>query len=312
MATIKGTRLSQVNDLAADNEKEVKRFLDALWLEDGLAKNTISAYRSDLNRYASNLAAQRVALMDAGAGDLHSYMAGLARADMSPRTSARVLSTIRRFYRYQVREERLANDPSAQVDMPKLGRPLPTSLSEADIEALLAAPDTTSAEGIRDRAMLELLYATGLRVSELVNLETVQLSRQQEVLRVMGKGNKERLVPVGEEAMDWLEKYLAGPREEILSGRRSGFMFPTVRAVVMRRESFWHIIKRYSLKAGISGGVSPHTLRHAFATHLLNHGADLRVVQMLLGHSDLSTTQIYTHVAQQRLQDLHAKHHPRG
>lgn len=312
VGAIKETRAAEVNDLAAENDNEMQRFLDALWLEDGLAKNTIAAYRSDLTRYAKSLAAQRTALMDAGAGDLLSYMAGLARADVSPRTSARVLSTIRRFYRYQIREERLKVDPSAQVDMPKLGRPLPTSLSEADVESLLAAPDLESAEGIRDRAMLELLYATGLRVSELVNLEAVQLSRQQEVLRVMGKGSKERLVPVGEEAMDWLDRYLTGPRDEILAGRRSSYMFPTVRSVVMRRESFWHIIKRYSMKAGITGGVSPHTLRHAFATHLLNHGADLRVVQMLLGHSDLSTTQIYTHVAQQRLQDLHAKHHPRG
>jgi integrase/recombinase XerD len=312
VSAIKGTRSPLANDLAAEDDQEIQRFLDALWLEDGLARNTIAAYRSDLRRYSKSLAAQRVAIMDAAAADLLGYMAGLARAEVSPRTSARVLSTIRRFYRYQVREERLKNDPSAQVDMPKLGRPLPSSLSETDVEALLAAPDTNNAEGIRDRAMLELIYATGLRVSELVNLETVQLSRQQEVLRVVGKGSKERMVPVGEEAMDWLEQYMAGPREEILAGRASGFLFPTVRSVVMRRESFWHIIKRYSLKAGISGSVSPHTLRHAFATHLLNHGADLRVVQMLLGHSDLSTTQIYTHVAQQRLQDLHAKHHPRG
>lgn len=306
------TRPNRVNDLAAENQSEIQRFLDALWLEDGLAKNTISAYRSDLARYSRALAAQGVSVLDAGASELLGYMASLAHEDMSARTSARVLSTIRRFYRYQIREERLSVDPSAQVDMPKLGRPLPASLSEADVEALLAAPNQETAEGIRDRAMLELLYATGLRVSELVNLEVVQLSQQQEVLRVMGKGGKERLVPIGEEAMSWLEKFLSGPREEILNERSSAFLFPTVRSLVMRRESFWHVIKRYSLKAGISGAVSPHTLRHAFATHLLNHGADLRVVQMLLGHSDLSTTQIYTHVAQQRLQDLHAKHHPRG
>ena len=304
--------MPQVNDLAADCQQQIQQFLDALWLEDGLAKNTIGAYKTDLSKFAANLLTKKTGLLEASALDIHSYMRELVRAGVSARTSARSLSTIRRFYRYQVREEVLSTDPSAEVDMPKLGRSLPSSLSEADVNALLNAPDHSTAEGLRDRVMLELLYATGLRVSELVNLEAVQLSRQQEVLRVMGKGSKERLVPVGEEALDWLDKYLAGARDEILGERDSKFLFPTVRSEVMRRESFWYLIKKYALRAGISGGVSPHTLRHAFATHLLNHGADLRVVQMLLGHSDLSTTQIYTHVAQQRLQDLHAKHHPRG
>lgn len=296
---------------AAATKPEIQDFLDSLWLEDGLSQHTLAAYRSDLNKLTRWLEKHKSELMTASEADLLEYMAETARSGSKPRSAARTLSTIRRFYRYLVRQERLSADPSAQMVMPKIGRPLPKAISQEQVEALLQAPDITDSEGLRDRAMLELLYATGLRVSELVNLQLGQLSAQQEVLRVVGKGNKERLVPIGEEALHWLSQYLQSARSAILNGRNSVYMFPTRRSEVMRRESFWHVIKRYAQIAGI-GDLSPHTMRHAFATHLLNHGADLRVVQMLLGHSDLSTTQIYTHVARHRLQELHAKHHPRG
>lgn len=297
---------------ATNTAAEVQDFLDALWLEDGLSQNTLLAYRTDLNKFSRWLGELGRDLVVAREADVLDYMAMLARANTKPRSAARALSTLRRFYRYLVRQERIGADPSAQIVMPKIGRPLPKSLSEDDVESLLAAPDTSEPEGLRDRAMLELLYATGLRVSELVNLQLSQFSAQQEVLRVIGKGNKERLVPMGEEALYRVEQYLTLGRDAILQGRSSRYLFPTRRSEVMRRESFWHLIKRHAKQAGIAAALSPHTMRHAFATHLLNHGADLRVVQMLLGHSDLSTTQIYTHVARHRLQELHAKHHPRG
>lgn len=296
----------------------VQQFIDALWLEDGLSKNTQLAYRQDLVGFASWRADSEVAadmdraINSAGGFDISDYMNYLFAAGRSSRSSARVLSSLRRFYRWQLQRGLRGDDPSAMIEMPQPTRSLPASLSEQQVEALLEAPDLQSPEGLRDRAMLELLYATGLRVSELVSLQTSQLLAGQEVLRVVGKGNKERLVPVGDEALRWTQRYLQAAREEILNGRNSRYLFPTKRSDFMRRESFWHLIKRYGKQAQIFQPLSPHTLRHAFATHLLNHGADLRAVQMLLGHSDLSTTQIYTHVAQQRLQDLHSKHHPRG
>ncbi|HEY8096337.1 MAG TPA: site-specific tyrosine recombinase XerD, partial [Methylobacter sp.] len=227
-------------------------------------------------------------------------------------STARILSSLRRFYGYYIRENSIKVDPTALIESPHIGQPLPKSLSEKDVELLLDAPEVTNALGFRDRTMLEMLYATGLRVSELVNLKFEQISFRQGVVRIIGKGNKERLVPVGEEAMSWLENYMTQARKTILGERQCDYLFVTNRADSMTRQAFWHIIKRHAKKAGINKELSPHTLRHAFATHLLNHGADLRVVQLLLGHSDLSTTQIYTHIARERLKELHSKYHPRG
>ena len=298
-----------------EDERIIEAFLDALWMERGLSQNTLTAYRSDLRGLAGWLAGRDSSLLAAGNGELQGYLAYLAvECKAKTRTAARLLSSLRRFYRWLVREGRLKGDPSALIDSPKIGRPLPKSLSEAEVEALLEAPDDGSDLGLRDRAMLELLYASGLRVSELVGLRLDQLNLQVGVVRVVGKGNKERLVPVGEEAGGWLARYLSGARRELLDGRPGDALFPTQRrAAPMTRQAFWQLIKRYALQAGIDPAkISPHTLRHAFATHLLNHGADLRTVQMLLGHSDLSTTQIYTHIARERLKSLHAQHHPRG
>lgn len=296
----------------------VQQFIDALWLEDGLSRNTQLSYRNDIMQFARWLAATDDigaldrALQNSGESQLRDYVSHLFAEAYSNRSSARALSTLRRYFRWQVRRGLRADDPSAQIRMPQTPRSLPSSLSEKQVEALLQAPDITTDAGLRDRAMLELLYATGLRVSELVTLRSGQLLLGQEVLRVVGKGDKERLVPVGEWALQWLTRYLQSARAALLGERQSQYLFPTSRSEHIRRESFWHLIKRYGKQAGIHQPLSPHTLRHAFATHLLDHGADLRAVQMLLGHSDLSTTQIYTHVAQQRLHDLHAKHHPRG
>lgn len=295
-----------------------QQFIDALWLEDGLAKNTQLAYGRDLVGFAcwrSDSEGPREleqALLQANAMDVSEYINFLFASGRSSRSSSRVLSSLRRFFRWQVQRGLRSDDPTAMIDMPQPTRSLPATLSEKQVEALLDAPDLDEPEGLRDRAMLELLYATGLRVSELVTLQLAQLLTGQEVLRVVGKGNKERLVPVGDEALSWIQRYLQSARAEILGERNSRYMFPTCRSEHIRRESFWLLIKRYGKQADIHQHLSPHTMRHAFATHLLNHGADLRAVQMLLGHSDLSTTQIYTHVAQQRLADLHAKHHPRG
>jgi integrase/recombinase XerD len=233
-------------------------------------------------------------------------------AGARPRSTARQLSSFRRFFRYLTREGLINEDPTAQIAMPKIGRSLPRSLSEAEVESLLAAPAVADALGYRDRTMLEVLYATGLRVSELVNLKVGAVNMNQGVIRVVGKGNRERLIPLGEEAVRWLKAFILGARSDILLDRTTDFLFPTRRGDRMTRQAFWHIIKRYARKSGVDRELSPHTLRHAFATHLLNHGADLRVVQMLLGHSDLSTTQIYTHVARERLKELHSEHHPRG
>jgi integrase/recombinase XerD len=291
----------------------IERFADALWMERGLSANTLAAYQSDLRAFSCWLGKERGrGIAQAQRLDLLDYLALLSRQGRKPRSSARLLSCLRQFYQHLLRQGAITEDPSARVEAPKLGRPLPKTLTEAEVEALLAAPDTGDPRGHRDRSMLEVLYATGLRVSELVGLTPQQVSLTQGVVRVIGKGSKERLVPLGEEAVSWLREYAAGPRQELLSGRQSDYLFPTRRSDHITRQAFWLLIKRYALDAGIVKSLSPHTLRHAFATHLLNHGADLRVVQMLLGHSDLSTTQIYTHVARERLTQLHARHHPRA
>jgi integrase/recombinase XerD len=287
----------------------VERFLDALWLESGLSRNTLSAYRSDLDGFAAWLKASPVR---ARRDQLLGYLNDCVDRGVRPRTSARLLSSLRRFYHYLLREGLIDEDPTATLEAPKLGRTLPKSLSEEQVERLLTAPDADVPLGLRDRAMLETLYATGLRVSELVGLSLQQVNLQAGVLKVIGKGNKERLVPLGEESIEWLQRYLSGARKELLGTHVSDALFPTARGAAMTRQAFWHNIKRYAQRAGIESRLSPHTLRHAFATHLLNHGADLRVVQMLLGHADLSTTQIYTQVARERLKQLHGKHHPRG
>lgn len=297
-------------DVEASDVACIEAYLDALWSEHGLASNTLAAYRSDLLAFAGWLAARRVALLAARRADVLGYLAASRAVRAS--TLARRLSALRRFYAYQQREGRVELDPCGRVDAPRLGRSLPSVLSEGQVEALLAAPDTTRPRGARDRCMLEVLYATGLRVSELVALGAGQINVSQGVLRVIGKGGKERMVPLGEEALAWLERYQREARPVLLGGRHSSALFVTARAAAMTRQAFWHLLRRYALQAGIEAPLSPHTLRHAFATHLLNHGADLRVVQVLLGHSDISTTQIYTHVARERLRHLHATHHPRG
>ena len=290
----------------------IDQFLDALWLEKGLSQNSRDAYRSDLALFNGWLHERGIALDAAGREVLLDHLAWRVEQGYKARSTARLLSGARGFYRYLLREKLIGSDPTLQIDMPQLGKPLPKSLSEADVEALLQAPDLGEPIGQRDRAMLEVLYACGLRVTELISLTLDQVNLRQGVLRVVGKGNKERLVPMGEEAVVWVERYLRDGRHELLGGRPSDVVFPSQRGEQMTRQTFWHRIKHQAQVAGIAKSLSPHTLRHAFATHLLNHGADLRVVQMLLGHSDLSTTQIYTHVARARLQDLHAKHHPRG
>jgi integrase/recombinase XerD len=299
--------------MSSGHSELIDRFCDTLWLEQGLSQATISAYRSDLV-LAERFLRERggVDLRRATRDDLLAYLAHRKSARATSRTAARLLSALRRFYRYLVREGRLDADPTALIESPKLPRPLPKSLSEEQVERLLGAPDSATPLGLRDRAMLEVLYATGLRVSELVSLKLGQVSRVQGLVRVIGKGDKERLVPLGEEAVGWLNAYIEGSRQDLIRRQATDALFVTGRGGPLTRQAFWHNIKRYARAARIEVALSPHTLRHAFATHLLNHGADLRVVQMLLGHADLSTTQIYTHVARARLKELHAKHHPRG
>ncbi len=294
------------------SEPVLDAFCDALWLEDGLSPNSLSSYRRDLLLFAQWLKPGRKMLAQASKTEILAHLAARMQGGAKPRSVARQLSALRRFYGYLVRQNICNEDPTLQVEAPKLPRALPKSLSEEDVENLLAAPDLNTGLGLRDRAMLELLYATGLRVTELITLAMNQLSQDMGVVRVLGKGDRERLVPVGEEALDWVARYLREARPAILGVRGSDALFVTARGHGMKRNAFWYIIRRYALRAGIQKALSPHTLRHAFATHLLNHGADLRVVQMLLGHADISTTQIYTHVARERLKQLHAKHHPRG
>tara|TARA_Y100000748_G_scaffold303423_1_gene308523 strand:- start:1703 stop:2617 length:915 start_codon:yes stop_codon:yes gene_type:complete len=290
----------------------IDSFLDSLWLEQGLSKSTLDAYRSDLkllNKWAKN---RELSLENISRPDLLEFIAYKAEMGSSARSSARMLSSLRRFYTHLMQQEIISINPTDKISMPKIGRSLPVLLTENEVLQLIKAPNTKKPLGFRDRTMLELLYATGLRVSELVKLEAKQVNLNQGYLRVMGKGNKERLVPMGKTAKRWMKNYLNGPIHEILGDRQSDCLFPTRTSTSISRQAFWQIIKKYALKVGITAELSPHSLRHAFATHLINHGADLRVVQMLLGHSDLSTTQIYTHIAQHRLKDLHEKHHPRG
>ena len=290
--------------------RAIEEFVDLSWMERGLAVATLAAYRGDLTRFSCWLSRRGLGLEEARRLDVLDFLA--EHAHRPPRTIARRLSALRRFYQHLEREGRIAGNPCDRIDLPRLGRPLPGTLTERDVERLLAAPDADTVLGVRDRAMLEVLYATGLRVSELVGLRSEQVDLRQGVLRVVGKGGRERLVPLGEQAVDWLERFLERGRTGILGARSSSALFPTGRGGAMTRQAFWQLVKRYARRAGILRDVSPHTLRHAFATHLLDHGADLRVVQMLLGHRDISTTQIYTHVARERLKALHARHHPRG
>lgn len=286
-------------------------FIDHLWLEDGLSRNTLDSYRRDLQLFADWLQKKGLGLAEAQQLEIQQYLA-VKFPHSKPRSISRLIASLRRFYRYALRESRVSTDPTLQIDSPKLPRSLPKSLTEEDVEALLAAPDINQALGLRDRAMLEILYACGLRVSELVGLKVTEVSLNEGVIRVTGKGSKTRLVPMGEEAVDWVTRYLKESRPLILQRQLSDSLFVTQRGEAMTRQAFWYLIKRYALRAGIHKPLSPHVLRHAFATHLLNHGADLRAVQMLLGHADISTTQIYTHVARERLKQLHAQHHPRG
>ena len=290
------------------------RFCDALWLEQGLSRNTLSSYRRDLAQFSSWLQEhENKSLIECAPADIQAYLGVRINRDRAkPRTTARLLSSARRFYQYALREGKIQADPTSQIAAPKLPRLLPQSLSETEVELLLNAPDVDTPLGLRDRAMLETLYACGVRVSELVGLKVVQISLDSSVIKTLGKGTKERLVPFGEQAYDWITRYLQEARPALLSGKTSDAMFVTARGSAMSRQAFWYLIKRYAIIAGIDKPLSPHTLRHAFATHLINHGADLRVVQLLLGHADISTTQIYTHVARERLKKLHAKHHPRG
>jgi integrase/recombinase XerD len=299
-------------DLKNQSQASIDRFLDALWIEDGLAKNTLAAYRRDLALYADWLAGESSRALDASTeADLLGYIA--ARHAHTRATSAnRRLTVFKRYFRWALRERLVSADPTLKLLAAKQPLRVPKTLSEAQVEALLAAPDVDTPLGLRDRTMLELMYASGLRVSELVTLKTVHLSLTEGALRVTGKGSKERLVPFGEEAHRWLDRYLAQSRGAILNGQVSDALFVTARGGPMTRQMFWTLVKKHARTAGIHAPLSPHTLRHAFATHLLNHGADLRAVQMLLGHADISTTTIYTHVARERLKALHAKHHPRG
>jgi len=291
----------------------IHAFQNSLWMEEGLSENTQKSYASDLTLFADWLAKERqTPLPEVQGGDIEAYLALKFRQNDSPRSTARLLSSLRKFYVWLLRQGRIEYDPLARIRSPQLGKPLPHTLTESEVESLLAAPETGEPLGQRDRAMLELLYATGLRVTELVSLHLDQVNLRQGVVRVVGKGSKDRLVPIGEEAESWLEAYVSEGRRAILGARQSEDLFVTERGKAMTRQAFWYLIKRHALKAGILKHLSPHTLRHAFATHLLNHGADLRVVQMLLGHSDLSSTQIYTHVARERLKELHARCHPRG
>ncbi len=287
-------------------------FLDAAWLQSGLSRNTLAAYRSDIEKYAAHLESRGTRPSAAGRTDIMDYLAARMASGHSARSVARLVTALRRFYRHLLAENLVNQDPTLDLASPKLGRPLPKSMSESQVVDLLNAPDTGAALGLRDRAMLETLYATGLRVSELVELSLSRVDLVTGVVKVTGKGGRERLVPLGEECLEWIGRYARSARPEILDGRRSEALFVTRRGGPMTRQAFWQHVKRYATRAGIGAGISPHTLRHAFATHLINHGADLRSVQMLLGHADLSTTQIYTHVATARLQNLHREHHPRG
>lgn len=300
---------AQKGVMTANNAEHLELFLDTLYLEQGVSENTLAAYRSDLEKFCQFLKDKD--LLAVRSDDIEAYLAYRVDLGLKSRSTARSISALKRFYQYFVREKAIADSPMVNIAQPKAGQPLPKTLSEAEVEALLAAPDIEDAMGLRDKAMLELLYATGLRVTELVGLRMEQINLRQAVVFVKGKGNKERLVPLGEEAMYWLEQFLKVGRSQMIK-HATDFVFPSKRGIGMTRQTFWHRIKHYAILASVESPLSPHTLRHAFATHLLNHGADLRVVQMMLGHSDLSTTQIYTHVANERLKSVHEQHHPRA
>jgi len=300
-----------MNELNDDHGRLIDSWLDQQWLEKGLSEHSLESYRRDIRQLAVWLQGQQDSLLQCERYQLLEFLADRHQQGVGARSVARQLSAVKSFFRWLKREGRIEEDPALLIERPKTGRPLPKTLTEADVEALLTAPDVSTPLGLRDRAMLELIYATGLRVTELVTLTQSQINPRQGLVRVIGKGDKERLVPLGEEALHWLARYLREARP-LLLGDNQELLFPSRRGTCMTRQTFWHRIKQMAMVAGVEKKLSPHTLRHAFATHLLNHGADLRVVQLLLGHSDLSTTQIYTHVAQQRLQDLYQKHHPRS
>lgn len=306
-------KTSPLPDERSVDSASIDNFIDALWLEDGLSENTLSAYRRDLTAFSHWIFKNKqLQIGDTQREFIQLYLADRVRSGASPRSAARLLSSLRRFFRYQIREGQRKDDPTRDIEAPRIGRPLPETLSEEQITDLLHAPDTGTSRGIRDRAMLEVLYSTGLRVSELVGLTLQQINLQAGILRVIGKGSKERIVPLGEIAEDWIKKYLSEARADLVVNCNTDVVFSGRSGKPLTRQAFWYLVKKYAISAGIQSHLSPHTLRHAFATHLLNHGADLRVVQMLLGHSDLSTTQIYTHVARERLNNLHQQHHPRG
>ncbi len=300
-------------DSLEKSQEAIDQFLEMLWLEHGLSDNTLASYRHDLLQFARWLSQDSATdLLRGDKVSLLSYLSHRLEQGAKPSSTSRCLSCLRRFYRFHLREQRIPLDPTLNVSNPKLPRLLPKYLSEEDVSALLEAPQVDDAIELRDRAMLELMYGSGLRVSELVELRYEQLSMEQGLVRLFGKGNKERVVPMGEETLDWLERFLVDSRPLLVGAGECAALFPSRRGQQMTRQTFWHRVKRYAITAGVSGKISPHTLRHAFATHLLNHGADLRVVQLLLGHSNLSTTQIYTHVAKHRLESLHSTHHPRA
>jgi integrase/recombinase XerD len=299
--------------LSEADARLLDRFADGLWLSDGLARNTLESYRRDVGQFAAWLAGDcGTPLARAASADIHRHLAWRVAQGAKPRTTSRLVSSLKRFFQFALREGLRGDDPAADLDSPKLPRSLPKSLSEDEVERILAMPDAATPQGLRDRAMLETLYASGLRVSELVGLKTVQASLDMGVVRIIGKGAKERLAPLGEEAVEWIARYQKESRPKLLGARKSDALFVTPRGRGMTRQAFWGIVRRHAAAAGIDRDISPHTLRQAFATHLINHGADLRVVQLLLGHADISTTQIYTHVARERLKVLHRKHHPRG
>jgi integrase/recombinase XerD len=306
--------MAKADHIPLNEQKLIEQFIDHLWMENGLSENTLAAYRNDLAGFSAWAVTKEKKLTVANTADIQAYLASRFEAGQKTRSAARLLSSLRRFYGFLLRECKIGENPTNLLESPKGGQSLPDTLNEHQVEELLAAPDVLDDLGMRDRAMLELLYATGLRVTELITLQLSQVSVEPGVIRVVGKGDKERLVPVGEVALEWLVKYISHARPALLQKKAAtSALFVTRRGQVMTRQAFWYMIKRYAKKAGIAAdSLSPHTLRHAFATHLLNHGADLRVVQMLLGHSDISTTQIYTHVADQRLRDLYNHHHPRA
>lgn len=307
-----GTAKVTAKAKAGTDTTAIEAFVDAAWVERGLSENTLRAYAADLKAFLHWVQAHGGTLGAVRREDVLEYLAWRSRGGVSARSLARMLSSLRAFYRFSTRDAPHLPDPTDRIDSPRIGRPLPGSITEAQVEALLQAPDIAHLLGLRDRSMLEVLYATGLRVSELVGLRFDQLGLRQGLVRLVGKGGRERIVPLGEESLNWLQMYLGQARPLLAGGGNVPHVFVTRRGAAMSRQAFWHLIKRYARRAEIMVEVSPHTLRHAFATHLLNNGADLRVVQLLLGHRDISTTQIYTHVARERLKQLHRIHHPRG